>query len=365
MCELFVVKIFRNWGCKAWIHDKFFRLARSTYHAFPLPRHHKAGMRDMYLATFGAPGSVVLEQSETAAGEEPKIEVQKLETVKAAFCRLVENELAAALMAGRRLRFPTPTRPKLTVVVVVYNAPALTYLCLESVCREAGPSTEVVVIDNASGIHTRRVLDMLEGARVVRNESNLHFLEAVNAVLPRLSGEYILLLNNDLYLLPGALQRAQKTLTEDYSTGAVGAQVMGVDGRVLEAGCSILSRGECEGLSRRDDPTFDEGAAPRAVDYVSGCFLMTPRVRLVENGGFDRRYAPAYYEDVDYCTNLWERGWQVLCEPRAMVVHYESAGSSRYEVAKLVLRNRRRFRLKHKWRAAHQARHASMSVPRD
>lgn len=339
-----------------------FRLARSVYRGLPLPAGVKASLRDAYLSVFGVPRLAAGEESDSPGAVSPGSEHSAVRQVKSAYCRVAELELDSAVRAGRRLCFPTPARPRLTVLVVVYNAPALTYRCLESVSREADPSTEVVVVDNASGPQTQEVLDMLDGARVVRNQDNLHFLEAVNTVLPTLDGEYILLLNNDLYLLPGALERALRTLTENEAVGAVGAQVLGVEGHVLEAGCNILSKGECEGVARCENPLVDATAAPRQVDYVSGCFLMTPRPRLEEIGGFDSRYAPAYYEDVDYCTELWKRGWQVVCDPSAMVVHYESAGSSRYEVAELVLRNRQRFRRKHDWRAPHQARRATVAA---
>ena len=48
-------------------------------------------------------------------------------------------------------------------------------------------------------------------------------------------------------------------------------------------------------------------------------------------GGFDARYAPAYYEDADYCARLWAHGYSVRYEPRAVAVHHEfGSATSKY-----------------------------------
>jgi len=307
-------------------------------------------LRDGFLWRVGIPWGV------EGVGLQRHARSRANEASKEAFDRVAELELKAAITNGRRLAFPQPSNPRLTVLLVVYNAPALTLRCLESLSREMDPAAEVLVVDNASGPATREVLDRLDGARVVRNRDNLHFLEGVNAALPEARGDYVLLLNNDVVLLPGALRRALETAESDPSLGAVGGQVVSVDGRLLEAGCEILGDGTCQGVRRGQDPTPPDQGAPQEVDYVSGCFLLTPLARMQESGGLDRRYTPAYYEDVDFCTGLWNRGWRVVCDPGVQVLHYESAGSSPYEIAERVLRNRRLFCAKHDWQSAHQAR---------
>ena len=60
---------------------------------------------------------------------------------------------------------------------------------------------------------------------------------------------------------------------------------------------------------------------------------MTPRRLFSVLGGFSSEFAPAYYEDADYCMTLWQRGFQVIYEPLAVVRHYESATSGGNEFA--------------------------------
>ena len=56
--------------------------------------------------------------------------------------------------------------------------------------------------------------------------------------------------------------------------------------------------------------------------------LLTPRELFLRLGGFDERYKPAYYEDVDYCVRLWRNGYRVVYTPDAVATHVENASST-------------------------------------
>ena len=90
----------------------------------------------------------------------------------------------------------------------------------------------------------------------------------------------------------------------------------------------------------------------RPVDYCSGALLATKRTLFRQIGGFDSRFAPAYYEDVDYCFALRAAGYIVYYQPESEVIHVEGAtsgtdltkGAKRYQAI-----NREKFVAK--WRA--------------
>ena len=87
----------------------------------------------------------------------------------------------------------------------------------------------------------------------------------------------------------------------------------------------------------------------RPVDFCSGVFLLTPRQLFAELGGFSSEFAPAYYEDADYCMTLWQRGFQVIYEPLAVIRHYESAASGGNELAQLRMAEHQK-KFSQKWR---------------
>jgi GT2 family glycosyltransferase len=55
--------------------------------------------------------------------------------------------------------------------------------------------------------------------------------------------------------------------------------------------------------------------------------LATPRALFLSLGGFDTRFAPAYYEDTDYCFSLREAGHKVYYQPESVIIHFEGVSS--------------------------------------
>jgi glycosyltransferase involved in cell wall biosynthesis len=117
--------------------------------------------------------------------------------------------------------------------------------------------------------------------------------------------------------------------------GAVGGKILLANGALQEAGNLIWSDGSALGYGRGDDPNSPQYEFRRPVDFCSGVFLLTPRKLFADLGGFSSEFAPAYYEDADYCMTLWQRGFQVIYEPLAVIRHYESAASGGNELAQL------------------------------
>ena len=114
----------------------------------------------------------------------------------------------------------------------------------------------------------------------------------------------------------------------------MGGKILLADGKLQEAGSILWSDGSALGYGRGEDPNLPQYEFRRPVDYCSGAFLFTPRAIFLELGGFNDVYGPAYYEDADYCMQVWKAGFQVIYEPRAVIRHYESASSGGNEAAR-------------------------------
>jgi GT2 family glycosyltransferase/glycosyltransferase involved in cell wall biosynthesis len=249
--------------------------------------------------------------------------------------------LRAFLASDARLRFRTSERPDLSVVVVLFNRAELTYDCLRSLAEAAPASFELIVVDNASTDATPRLLERVDGIRLLRNPTNLHFLRAVNAAVEQARGPRLLLLNNDTQVLPGSVESALRTLDSAPDVGAVGAKIVHMDGTLQEAGSILWRDGTSLGYGSGDDPLAAPYMFQRTVDYSSAAFLLTPTRLFRELGGFSEAFQPAYYEDVDYCLRLGERGLRVVYDPQATILHYQSASAaSVYEPLELTLAHR-------------------------
>jgi glycosyltransferase involved in cell wall biosynthesis len=79
------------------------------------------------------------------------------------------------------------------------------------------------------------------------------------------------------------------------------------------------------------------------VDFCSGALLITPRDLFLSVGGFDSQYAPAYYEDADYCLQLWDRGYRVVFQPFSIAIHHEFGSSKAKDAIALQIKNREKF----------------------
>ncbi|PYU64966.1 MAG: hypothetical protein DMG49_25345, partial [Acidobacteria bacterium] len=303
----------------------------------------RSGARSVGCGTFPA------RVREAAAAQEQQVDppAPTSQPHREVFLALNTFQLRLFLQSATVLKFPPAKAPKVSILLVLHNQAALTYACLRSILETVQLPYEVVIVDNASSDETPQLLSRLEHVKVVRNSTNRHFLAACNQALQYLLGEYLLFLNNDAFLMPGALQAAMHTLENTESAGAVGARIVNLDGRLQEAGTIVRPDGSCLGYGRGDDPNAPEYMFRREVDFCSGAFLLTRRELFTQLKGFDPAYQPAYYEDADLCLRLRKLGLRVIYEPEATILHFEYGSSSSEKAVGLIARNQSVFRARH------------------
>jgi GT2 family glycosyltransferase/glycosyltransferase involved in cell wall biosynthesis len=222
---------------------------------------------------------------------------------------------------------PTAT-PRVSIVVPVYGKPLLTFTCLQSVhAHTPAGSFEVIVVDDASPEPMEEVLAAVTGARFERNSQNLGFLASCNRGAALARGEFVVLLNNDTIVTEGWLDALLRVFALRPDAGLVGAKLIYPDGRLQEAGGIVWRDGSAWNVGRDDDPDKPEYNYLREADYVSGACVAIPTVLFRELGGFDDRYAPAYYEDTDLAFAVRAAGRRVYYQPDATIVHFEGQSS--------------------------------------
>ena len=250
-----------------------------------------------------------------------------------------------------RLCFPAPVAPQVSIIIPVFNKWSFTLQCLQSLLNHTTIPYEVIVVDNASSDETPAGLAAISGIRVLTNRENLGFVEACRLGADLGHAPNLLFLNNDTEVTPGWLSAMVETLG-DARVGAVGAKLVYPDGTLQEAGGIIWQDGGGWNFGRGDDPGLPQYSYVREVDYCSGACLLIRKAIWDEVGGFDMRYAPAYYEDTDLCFAVRQAGYKVIYQPAARVVHHEGISAGRDETVGLKryqVVNRDKFRAK--WQA--------------
>ncbi|HEY0100934.1 MAG TPA: glycosyltransferase family 2 protein, partial [Pyrinomonadaceae bacterium] len=222
-------------------------------------------------------------------------------------------------------------QPRTSIVIPVYNKAGFTFQCLRSLLREVDfAETEVIVVNNASTDETAKLLSHFQSlVTVVNNEENRGFVDACNQGAAVARGRYLVFLNNDTVVLPGWLKHLLETVEGDASTGAVGSMFLYEDGRVQEAGAGVWQNGAAFHYGWGGSPDDRRYNFAREVDYCSGASLLVRRDLFARLGGFDTRYAPAYYEDVDICFGVRSLGYKVVYQPMSRVIHHEGVTAGR------------------------------------
>lgn len=222
----------------------------------------------------------------------------------------------------------------ISVVIPSRNGAGLLAENLPAVCREVGDSGEVVVVDDGSTDRTANLItSRFPRVRLVRREGQNGFCYAVNEGMEVASGDYLLLLNNDVVPSSGSFtgicEELQKAGERFYS--AVPA-ILRPDGND-ESRCSVVFR---RGLARA------VMGASLGLPYPSGACALFRRSAWEALGGLSTVFAPIYWEDADLGARAHRMGMRILHVPQLKVYHHHAAtmGSSLESES---LRERNRF----------------------
>lgn len=229
----------------------------------------------------------------------------------------------------------TGAEPKVSVIVLNYNAPIeMLDKCLTSLAGQTYRNIEIILADNGSSNDSvARVRGKYTDLIILEFGQNYGFAAGNNRAIQAASGEYILLLNNDAYPRPDAIERMVEVLN------AGGADVIGTAPKMMLAqnehvfdsiGNLIDDRG-CAfnmGIGQLDIGQYDKSEDVFGVCFGAG-LLRRAAFDASAVGPMDVSYF-MYYEDVDWCWRANVMGYRFLTAPQAVVIHEHSASTKEF-----------------------------------
>jgi GT2 family glycosyltransferase len=234
----------------------------------------------------------------------------------------------------------------LSVVIISWNTRDLLARCLEAVAAYPPDGTyEVWVVDNASTDGSAAIVqDRFPWVLLIENGGNIGFAAANNQAICRSRARYVVLLNSDTEVRPGALGALVDFMDAHPRAGAVGARLVNADGSLQPSCHPMLTPGRelwrllfLERIWPRATYPMQRWdlQTPRQVEVIKGACLLLRREALDQVGLLDEGYF-MYTEEVDLCYRLARAGWELWWVPQAEVVHHE-ARSTRQTAEKMYL----------------------------
>jgi GT2 family glycosyltransferase len=221
-----------------------------------------------------------------------------------------------------------------SILIVNWNTRAMLAQCLRSI-QQWPPkgACEVIVVDNASSDGSpHMVSNQFPAVRLVENEKNVGFAAASNQAIRRAKGRYLVLLNSDTEVRPGALDTLVQFMDAHPRAGAAGAHLLNPDGS-LQPSCHPMLTPDREfwrllfldRLWRRATYAMHkwDPIIPRQVEVIKGACLLLRREALDQVGLLDDSYF-MYTEEVDLCYRLHQAGWELWWVPQAEVIHHKA-----------------------------------------
>jgi GT2 family glycosyltransferase len=236
----------------------------------------------------------------------------------------------------------------IAAIVVHYRTPALLHEAVHALRRT---EVDVIVVDNGGG-------DLPElPATVVRAPRNLGYAGGINLGVRQTDAEHLVVMNADVVVDPGCLERLARALDEGY--GAAGPrQYWDREHTFLLPPLEVHTRG-AEWLRRAAPPRWArarwrehawrhwKAEATIASPWLSGSLLAISREAWRAVGPFDEDYR-LYFEEVDWLSRLWRAGYRSAYVPQATAVHlYDQSARGAPEARARFEQSRRRFQRQH------------------
>jgi GT2 family glycosyltransferase len=256
----------------------------------------------------------------------------------------------------------------LSIIIVNYKTRGLLKECLKGI-KMVQPKInyEIIVVDNGSGDGTPMMMaEYFPEIKFIASDENLGYAKGNNLGIKAASGRYVMIMNPDIVVFSGALERLVEFMDSRPDIGMVGPKLLNPD-KSLQYSCyrfpdfwTPLYRrtplGKLNFAKKKLDDYFvkdwDHNSI-KEVDWLLGGCLLIRKKALEEVGYLDERYF-AYFDDVDLCRSMWAKGWKVVYYPLVSVVHFhrrESAGGRWWaSISKKVTRIHIQSWLKYFWK---------------
>ena len=224
--------------------------------------------------------------------------------------------------------------PLVTIVILGYGDPELTKGAVYSLF-ESGPSypnMEVLVVDNGSSPEAlnglKKYIREFPNVTLIENGENLGFAKGNNVGLEAATGEYVMLLNNDTFVAPGAVYAMVRHLARNPAIGAVGPLTNSI-GNEAKLFVEYEDMDQMRLVSRSATTGYRDACT--RISVVAYFAVMFRRHDMKEFGLLSEDYGRGMFEDDDHCAVIKSKGYICALAEDAFVHHHHAASFSKID----------------------------------
>ncbi len=228
-----------------------------------------------------------------------------------------------------------------SIIIPSKDHPEVLKRCLESIVETTGGEPnityDIVVVDNGSDAKNRVRYGVFIGKIPKKNGltrinylyklDEFNFSAMCNKGVKNTTGEYLLFLNDDIEAVKEGWLRELVSQAQLRHVGAVGAKLIYPDSDLIQhAGIANVRRGPVHKLQKMHDNKSHYFGYNRGIHNnigVTAACLMISRQKFNDIGGFPEELKVAF-NDVDFCYNVFEKGYYNVCCNHIFLRHYES-----------------------------------------
>ena len=243
--------------------------------------------------------------------------------------------------------------PLVSVIILSYGDPGLSKASIHSLFEHGPtyPNMEVLVVDNGSPTASlddiKSFASHYPNVHIFENGENLGFAKGNNVGLERATGEYVVLLNNDTYVAPGAIHAMARHLSGNPDLGAIGPLTNNI-GNEARIAVEYHDMEQMKKIARRI--TLGFRSRYFAVDVLGYFAVMFRRADLEHFGLLPTDYGLGMFEDDDHCRTIHSMGFVTAVAEDAFVHHHLSASFNTMDVSrKKALFERNKATFEKKW----------------
>lgn len=242
-----------------------------------------------------------------------------------------------------------------SIVIVHYKTKEILRLALQYLQKNLSLPYEVIIIDYEPEVDISEFLNdlKLNNLRVFAINDNWGYAKGVNFGVKKARYEYIFIMNPDIIVEKGSLEKLLNYIKQHKNVGIVAPRLLSFNGKLQYSAFRFYS--PLIVILRRlsfltkvpffkkkidyflmKDKNIDKLRKPIFADWVMGSAMFTTKDKFLSIGGMDESFF-MYFEDVDLCRSFWENGLSVVYHPDSFVYHYHMQASKKFGVLDLFL----------------------------